>query len=53
VNKTQDTVELMLDWPQPSSAGEPRVSIGAGLLRVTYVTADDRVGRWNSRSVTA
>jgi hypothetical protein len=34
----------MLDWPQPSSAGEPRVSIGAGPLRVTYVTADDRVG---------
>jgi hypothetical protein len=43
VNNMQDTVELVLDWPQPSCVGEPRVSTGAGPLRVSYVTADDRV----------
>jgi hypothetical protein len=39
----QDTVELMADWPQPSSVGEPRIRTGDGPLRITYVTGTNEV----------
>ena len=43
VKTMQDTVELVADWPQPSSVGAPRIRTGDGPLRVTYVTGNDDV----------
>ena len=43
VKTMQDTVELVADWPQPSSVGAPRIRTGDGPLRVTYATGNDEV----------
>ncbi|MFG6490281.1 hypothetical protein ACG04R_26655 [Roseateles sp. BYS78W] len=40
---TDDVVEVIADWPQPASSGEPIVIAGRGPLRICYTTADERV----------
>jgi len=39
-----DIVEVLADWPQPGTVGEPRVRIGEGQpLRIVYLTSDERL----------
>ncbi len=38
-----DLVEVLADWPQPCTVGEPRVQAGEGPLRISYLTSDDKV----------
>lgn len=40
---THDVVEVLADWPQPASSGEPIIIAGRGPLRICYATADERV----------
>jgi hypothetical protein len=38
-----DLVEVLADWPQPDSVGEPRVRAGEGPLRILYATSENKI----------